>query len=97
MTEQTSETLAHLLHDFFCRRLMSQLRASPQTVKSYRDTFRLLLRFAERKTGKQVTKLTLMDLDASLVLAFLDHLEAERSNKIRSRNARLAAIRSFLH
>jgi site-specific recombinase XerD len=97
MTEQVSETLGRLLQDFFCRRLMDQLRASPQTVKSYRDSFRLLLRFAERKLGKQVTKLSLMDLDASLILAFLDHLETERSNKVRSRNARLAAIRSFLH
>ena len=97
MTKQTTKTLGRLLQDFFCQRLIHQLRASPQTVSSYRDTFRLLLRFAERKLGTQIIKLDLTDLDVPLVLAFLDYLEAERANNIRSRNVRLAAIRSFLH
>lgn len=97
MTEQTTKTLGRLLQDFFCQRLIHQLRASPQTVSSYRDTFRLLLRFAEQKLGTQIIKLDLVDLDVPLVLAFLDYLETERANNVRSRNVRLAAIRSFLH
>jgi len=97
MTEHVPPCLGRLLQDFFCQRLVNQLRASPQTVASYRDTFRLLLRFAERKLCKTITRLDLADLDVSLVLAFLDYLEGERANHIRSRNARLAAIRSFLH
>jgi integrase/recombinase XerD len=65
-------------------------------VAAYRDTFRLLLSFAERHIGKPLTNFALADLDAKLILAFLDHLEKERNNGARSRNARLAAIRSFL-
>lgn len=86
-----------LVQDFFCRRLIAQRNASPQTVASYRDTFRLLLHYAETRLGKPPTSLSLADLDAPLVLDFLDHLEKERGNLARSRNARLAAIRSFLH
>jgi len=97
MAEQIPKSLGRLLQDFFCQRLINQLRASHQTVASYRDTFRLLLKFAEQKIGKQITKLDLSDLDVTLVLAFLDYLEVERLNNIRSRNTRLAAIRSFLH
>ncbi len=63
---------------------------------AYRDTFRLLLSFAEHHTGKALMRLVLADLDAKLILAFLDHLQKERNNGARSRNARLAAIRSFL-
>lgn len=69
---------------------------SPRTVAAYGDTFRLLLQFAERHTGKSPTRIKLVDLDAKLVLAFLDHLERDRKNGVRSRNARLAALRSFL-
>lgn len=88
--------LPGLLQGFFCKCLIQQQHVSDHTVKSYRDTFRLLLRFAERQTGKPVTDLDLVDLDANLTLAFLDHLEVQRRNSIRSRNARLAAIRSFV-
>jgi site-specific recombinase XerD len=86
-----------LVQQFFLERLIEQRNASAQTVAAYRDSFRLLLQFAQRHLGKAPDRLTLTDLDASLVLAFLNHLESERHNTIRSRNARLAAIRSFLH
>lgn len=85
-----------LVQDFFAERLLSQANASARTVASYRDTFRLLLRYAEH-TGKPATALTLPDLNAPFVLAFLDHLEKERGNSVRTRNVRLVALRSFLH
>jgi integrase len=69
---------------------------SPCTVAAYRDTYRLLLLFVEQHIGKAPTAVTLADLDAQLILAFLDHLEHDRGNGAPSRNARLAAIRSFL-
>jgi len=89
--------LARLLQDFFCKRLIQQQNASQQTIYSYRDTFRLFLRFGEQRLGKSAADLHLEDINASFVLAFLDHLESQRQNCIRSRNVRLAAIRSFLH
>lgn len=89
--------LALLLQAFFCRRLIQQRNVSHQTICSYRDTFRLLLRFSERQLGKAAVQMKLIDIDASLVLAFLNNLETERHNSIRSRNNRLAAIRSFMH
>lgn len=85
-----------LLQDFFHRRLVAERGASAQTIASYRDTFEILLRFAEKRTGRPPSTLTLADLDAPAVLAFLDHLEAERGNCPRTRNLRLTAIRSFL-
>jgi len=85
-----------LLQQFFVQRLMQQLHASPRTVAAYRDSFRLLLAFARRQLGKQPAELTLEDLNATFVLEFLRHLETERHNCIRSRNARFAAIRSFM-
>jgi len=88
-------TLAPTLEAFFTERLYHQLHASAHTVRSYRDTFRLLLKFAHHKTGKTPSQLDLADLDAPLIAAFLDHLEHERHNTIRTRNARLAAIRSM--
>ena len=88
-------TLAPLLEAFFTERLMRQRRASPHTVAAYRDTFRLLLRFAQARFGKPPVALLLSDLDATFIGAFLDHLETERHNSVRARNARLAAIRSF--
>lgn len=98
MAEQlTTKSLGILLQDYFCRRLVQQCQVSHQTVTSYRDAFRLLLRFGEHKLCKPVHQIALIDLDAPLVLSFLEHLEVERSNSIRSRNARLAAIKSFLH
>jgi integrase/recombinase XerD len=96
-TAATMTDLARLLQAFFCQFLMQQRHASPETVNGYRDTFRLLLHFAERYTGKSITVLSLLDLDAPLVLAFLDDLEVQRHNTVRSRNVRLAAIRAFLH
>jgi len=69
---------------------------SPRTVAAYRDAFALFLAFAERHLNKAPTQLTLADLGSSLILAFLDHLERERRNSVRSRNARLAALRAFL-
>jgi len=90
-------SFATLLQEFFLERLVQQRNASAQTVAAYRDSFRLLLLFAQRHLDKPPESLTLADLDAPLVLAFLKHLESERHNSIRSRNARLAAIRSFLH
>lgn len=85
-----------LLQQFFQRRLLAERGASAHTIASYRDTFELLLRYAERQTGRTASALTLADLDAPLVLAFLDHLEHERCNTPRTRNLRLTAIRSFM-
>jgi integrase/recombinase XerD len=85
-----------LAQEFFTQRLLSQANVSARTVASYRDAFRLILQYAE-KTGKSATTLTLRDLDASFVLAFLDYLEKERGNSVRTRSVRLVALRSFLH
>jgi site-specific recombinase XerD len=85
-----------LLQRFFVEHLGRQRAVSPRTIAAYRDTFRLLLSFVEAKISKSPTALALVDLDASLILSFLDHLEKERNNGARSRNARLAALRSFL-
>jgi site-specific recombinase XerD len=76
---------------------MTQRNVSARTVASYRDTFRLLLGYAETRLRKCAVALAMADLDAPFVLAFLDHLESERGNSVRTRNVRLAAIRSFLH
>ncbi len=89
--------LAPTLQAFFTDRLTRQRNASPHTIAAYRDTLRLLLAFAPKQTGKQPCQLDLDDLDAPLIGAFLDHLEHERRNSIRTRNARLAAIRSLFH
>lgn len=87
---------AALLQRFFAERMLQQQAASPRTVAAYRDAFRLVLTYAERELGKPPAKLTLGDFDADLVLGFLTHLEEERHNTVRSRNARLAAIRAFV-
>jgi len=87
-------SLAPILQGYFTERL-AQRRASPHTVASYRDTFRLLLRFAQTRTGKAPSKLDLADLDAALIGSFLDHLETDRSNSIDTRNLRLTAIHSL--
>ncbi len=89
-------SFATLLQRFFAEHLTQHRSVSPRTVAAYRDTFRLLLMFAEAHIGKAPTAVALADLDATLVLAFLDHLERDRGNGARTRNARLAAIRSFL-
>jgi len=88
-------TLAPTLEAFFTERLIGQRHASPHTVAAYRDTFRMLLLFAQKKTGKTPSVLNLEDLDAPLVGSFLDYLESERGNGPRTRNARLAAIHSL--
>jgi integrase/recombinase XerD len=80
---------------FFTDRLISQRQASPHTVAAYRDTVRMLLQFAGGRTSKTVSKLDFADLDATTAAAFLDHLEHDRGNSVRSRNARLAAIHSL--
>lgn len=85
-----------LIQDFFCRRLIQQQGVSPRTVEAYRDTFRLLLAYLPGHLGRPLADLRLADLDAPAVLAFLDHLEAERGNSARTRNARGAALRSFV-
>ena len=88
-------TLSPLLQSFFTDRLMSQRQASPHTIASYRDTFRLLLAFAEERLNKPPSKLTMDELNAPFIGAFLDHIENSRRNGARTRNLRLTAIRSF--
>jgi integrase/recombinase XerD len=88
-------TLASLLQRFFTDRLTFQLQASANTIASYRDTFRLLLRYASERQSKSPAKLRIEDLDAALISEFLTHIENVRRNSARSRNTRLAAIRSF--
>ena len=85
-----------LLQDFFHRCLIAERGASAHTIASYRDTFELLLCYAQERTGRTPTRLTIEDLDAPLILAFLDHLETQRGNSPRTRNLRLTAIRSFM-
>jgi integrase/recombinase XerD len=89
--------LAPTLQAFFTDRLTRQKNASPHTITAYRDTLRLLLGFAQQRTGIPPSQLGIEDLDAPLIAAFLDHLEHERGNSARSRNARLAAIHSLFH
>jgi integrase/recombinase XerD len=88
--------IAPTLQAFFTERLITQRNASSQTIASYRDTWRLLLAFAQQQTGKQPCQLEFDDLDAPLIGAFLEHIERQRGNSPRTRNARLAAIRSLL-
>src|SRR5271165_1624030 len=85
-----------LIQEFFCLHLVQQKDASSQTVASYRDTFRLLLGYIQRTRRKQPSALTLADLDAPTITAFLQHLEKKRGNKAQTRNVRFAAIRSFM-
>lgn len=87
--------VAGLLEAFFTQRLQHQRNASPHTIAAYRDTFRLLLAFAQARLRTPPSALPLADLDATLVAAFLQHLETTRRNSVRTRNARLAAIHSF--
>ena len=89
--------LAPTLEAYFTERLIGQRQASPNTVAAYRDAWRLLLGYAQTRTGKTPNRLDVADLDANLISAFLEHLETERRNTVRTRNARLAAIRSFFH
>jgi integrase/recombinase XerD len=87
--------LAPTLQAFFTERLLGQRHASPHTIAAYRDALRLLLGFASRRLGREPCELDIGDLDAPLIAAFLAHLEAERGNSVKTRNARLAAIHSL--
>ena len=87
--------LAPALQAFLTNRLIIQRDSSPRTIAAYRDAFTLLLRFAHDQTGKQPFELDIDDLDAPLIGAFLTHLERDRGNSARTRNARLGAIHSF--
>jgi integrase/recombinase XerD len=87
--------LAPTLQAYFTQRLITQRNSSPETIAAYRHAFRLLLQFAHEQTGKQPFELDIADLDAPLIGAFLKHLEDDRSNSPKTRNARLAAIHSF--
>ena len=87
--------IAATVQAFFTERLARQRRASPHTIAAYRDTLRLLLGFAAQRTGTSPCRLDIADLGAPVISAFLDHIERERGNSVRSRNARLAAIHSL--
>jgi len=87
--------LAPLLQNFFTQRLMQQREVSPHTISSYRDTFRLFLRFTQQRLNKSPSQLKFEDIDAQLIVAFLDNLEHQRKISVRSRNLRLTAIHSF--
>jgi integrase/recombinase XerD len=87
--------LAPTLQAFFTDRLLGQRGASPNTIGAYRTTLRLLVRFAATQTHKQPSELDIGDIDAPLVAAFLEHLERDRHNSVRTRNNRLAAIHSL--
>ena len=91
----TRHPLPIFVQRFFTERLTNQLAASVNTVASYRDTFRLLLTFATTRIGRQPTDLLVTDIDADLIGRFLDFVETSRGNSARTRNTRLAAIRSF--
>ena len=97
MTIAIADTFPALLQGFFTRRLMQQQRASPHTIASYRDTFRLLLKYAHKRLGTLPSNLDFEQVDAVLITDFLGDLERERGVSTRSRNLRLSAIRSFFH
>jgi integrase/recombinase XerD len=92
----TEPSFATLVQEFFLKRLINQKNASSHTVAAYKDTFRLLMRYLSKQTGKTPSSLSLGDINAPLILSFLDHLEVDRNNSASSRNTRFAAIRSFL-
>ena len=88
-------TLPALLESYFTDRLMGQRKASPNTIASHRDTFRLLLKYAKQNLKKEPSTLTIEDLDVNFIGRFLEYLEKQRSNVARTRNVRLAGIHSF--
>jgi integrase/recombinase XerD len=96
MSDHNAPSLSTLVQRFFIEHLGKHRAVSAQTVAAYRDTLRLLLDFASKRLRRTPSAITLLELDAPLLLAFLDYLENERGNSVRSRNARLAAIRTFL-
>ncbi|HEY5581058.1 MAG TPA: site-specific integrase, partial [Rhodoferax sp.] len=89
-------SFASLVQQFFTEYLVSQRAVSPRTVASYRDALMIFLDFAHKRLGKQPTAMALADIEPDLILAFLDYLEKERHNTVRSRNLRLTALRAFL-
>jgi site-specific recombinase XerD len=97
MAMRTAITFAVLLENFFTDRLMQQRKASPHTIASYRDTFRLLLQYAQSHLNKVPSDLAMEDLNTPFIASFLNHLEQDRGNSARSRNVRLAAIHAFFH
>ncbi|WP_055334829.1 tyrosine-type recombinase/integrase [Ralstonia solanacearum] len=96
MSRKTATSFPGLVQEFFTDYMVQQRALSPRTVASYRDTFVLLLRFAEARLGLAAHELAIADLNAKLLSEFLDHIEVQRHNSARSRNVRLAAIRAFL-
>lgn len=99
MTEITAPhplSFSALVQQFFTEYLVNQRAMSPRTIASYRDAMLLFLDFAQHRLGKMPTALNLADITPDLILAFLDHLEQQRHNAVRSRNLRLTALRAFL-
>jgi integrase/recombinase XerD len=92
---QKTSLIGPLIQSFFTQHLLINKRVSPQTVTSYRDTLKLFLQYLKEQTGKEPAVLQVSDLGVPAVLSFLDHLEQERHNSARSRNVRLAAIRTL--
>ena len=95
-TPRAPPSFAALVQSFFTEHLTQQRAMSPRTVATYRDGFVLFLDFATAHLRKQPTAMKLQDITPALILAFLDHLEQDRGNVVRTRNARLAALRAFL-
>jgi len=95
-TPRAAPSFAALVQSFFTEHLTQQRAMSPRTVATYRDGFVLFLDFATVHLHKQPTTMRLQDITPALILAFLDHLERDRGNAVRTRNARLAALRAFL-
>ncbi len=98
MFEATAErypSFPSLVQQFFTEYLVTQRALSPHTIASYRDALVLFLDFAHRHIGKAPTELRLVDIEPDLILAFLDYLEQQRNNTVRSRNLRLTALRAF--
>jgi site-specific recombinase XerD len=96
MSKQLRPTFSSLVQEFFTDYMVQQRGMSQQTVACYRDAIVLLLRFAEKQLGKEPCSVQLTDINAKFLVSFLDHLEEDRHNSVRSRNIRLAAVRSFL-
>lgn len=94
--KQSESTLPALVQGFFCEYLIQQCQVSPNTVASYRDSMRLLFCYLNERLGRLPSELRIEDIDGEAIAAFLNHCEAVRGNSVRTRNARLAAIRSFL-
>lgn len=96
MSTPITPSFSTLVQEFFTDFLVEQRALSPRTIAAYRDAFMLLIGYVEQTLGKAPTDIKLNDLDTTLITQFLDELEKKRGNSVRTRNARLAAIRSFL-